>query len=74
MSEKVEQTAGLTLDELAVLDKITEAWNAFVALPRCHPMELQEGCTFTHGLQGLVMNRAAVRDHPNLFRHEEGFR
>lgn len=59
--------------ELDVMDRITVAWNAFVALPRCHPMELQEGCTFTHGLQGLLMNRAAVRAHPEKFHYDPGF-
>lgn len=63
----------LSAGEFEVMDKIVEAWNAFVALPRCHPMELQEGCTFVHGLQGLLMNRAAVRAHPETFHHESGF-
>lgn len=57
----------LTTDELEVLEAIKQAWNKFLALPRCHPTEVQEGCTFIHGLQTLVMVRAAVRAHPDLF-------
>ena len=63
----------LNEDEKLVMEKITDAWNAFVALPRCHPMELQEGCTFIHGLQGLIMNRAAVRSDPDYFHHTQEF-
>ena len=63
----------LTAAEMAVLDKIVEAHNAFIALPRCHPMEVQEAVTFTHGLQSLVMNRAAVRAYPDYFHSEDEF-
>lgn len=64
----------LTPDEKAVLRKLAEAWKLFVALPRCHPMEIQEGVTFIHGLQGLLMMRAAVRASPEDFTHVEGFK
>lgn len=63
----------LTAAEMAVLDKIVEAHNAFVALPRAHPMEVQEAVTFTHGLQALVMARAAIRAYPECFWSEEAF-
>ncbi|MGH7756015.1 MAG: hypothetical protein ACREM8_07005 [Vulcanimicrobiaceae bacterium] len=63
----------LTKQETEALDAIKDAWNKFVALPRCHPMELQEGCTFVHGLQHLVMVRSLVREQPDQFTHVEGF-
>jgi hypothetical protein len=64
----------LTPEELDVIDRITDAWSAFVALPRCHPTELEELVTHVHALQGAVMERVAVRAHPDRFTHVEGFR
>ena len=65
---------GLTHDELAVIDAISDAWALFVALPRRHPMELEEGVRYVHELTRLVMARVAVRAHPTYFRAVEGFK
>jgi hypothetical protein len=72
--ETVEFYEPLTADEKAVMRKLTDAWNLFMDLPRCHPMEVQEGVTFIHGLQSLVMVRAAVRAYPEMFTHVDGFK
>jgi len=63
----------LTSAELEVISAFTEGWKKFVELPRCHPTELERGLRAIHELQGLVMERAAVRAHPHLFRHVEEF-
>jgi hypothetical protein len=63
----------LTSQELETVDAFTQAWRKFVALPRCHPNEVEEGTRAIHELQTLVMLRAAVRAHPHLFNHVEGF-
>lgn len=64
---------GLTTAEVEAINAFTAAWNQFVALPRCHPTELQEGIRAIHELQTLISHRAAVRAHPDLFRAVEGF-
>lgn len=63
----------LTADEVVVLNKIAAAFNAFLALPRCHPSEVEEARLHVHSLQLLLMARAAMRAYPGLFTSVEGF-
>jgi hypothetical protein len=64
----------LTREELAALDKLDEATHALRALPTCHPSDWPELVPHIHALQAFVMARSAVREHPGIFVHEEGFR
>jgi hypothetical protein len=47
--------------EEAVLKKLTEAWNIFVALPGEHAEELNEFRHGIHTLQNMVLSRPARR-------------
>ena len=59
--------AGLTTAELEVLRKLTDAHNAYCALPDERPGELREWVQLVHRLQDMIMSRAAVRCHPGRF-------
>lgn len=58
----------LTPEELKVCEQAGELWNAFVALERMHPTETQEVMFHIHGIQHIVMARAAQRAFPDVFR------
>lgn len=64
----------LTEQELAALDKLSDAINAILALPSCHDGAERELVPLFHAIQEKVMARAAVRAHRYVFRAEEGFR
>lgn len=65
---------GLTPDELAALDRLTEAINAIHQLPECHAADYAELVPHFHAIQEKIMARAAVRAHPDVFRAADGFR
>lgn len=53
----------LTAEEMAVLDKLAEAWNLFVDLPFQHPAHNQEFMHAIHAAQHLVMSRPVSRHY-----------
>lgn len=53
----------LTPDEMAVMDKLKEAWNLFVKLPVQHPMHNQEFANAIHAAQRIVMSRPVSRHY-----------
>jgi hypothetical protein len=63
----------LTTEEIAVADQLALVATAFGRLPICHPAEMPEFIGHIHALQHIVMSRAAVRAHPEVFKHVEGF-
>jgi hypothetical protein len=54
-------------EETAVLRKLVEAHDLFKKLPTQHPNDIDEWVDKLHDLQRMVMQRAAVRMHPELF-------
>lgn len=58
---------GLSEDERAALDKLTDAIKAIHALPASHPTDYAELVPHFHAIQEKIMARAAVRAHPDLF-------
>ena len=52
----------LNPEESHVIDLITQAFNAYNALPRLHPMDLGEFVRATHVLQNIVMSRPVMRE------------
>jgi len=65
-------TQGLTPEEFAVLEHLTDAVNAFAALPDHHPSALGEFVFHVHVLQRQVMARMAARAYPGYFGLPEG--
>lgn len=59
---------GLTHEELALLDRTAEFWNAFVTLPNAHEHDRAEMAADIHRIQLRIMARAAQRLHPGIFR------
>lgn len=55
---------GLTQDEGAVMDALTDAVDAFVVLENQHPDEQQEFFTAIHRLQDLLAVRVCRRIYP----------
>lgn len=51
----------LTPEEMAVLDKLAAAWNAFIELPRQHPTHNQEFMYAIHAAQRIIMSRPVAR-------------
>jgi hypothetical protein len=62
-------------EEDALTDYSRAAGNLLrlIARDQCHPDEVTEVRTHIHVVQGLVMARAAVRDHLNEFTHLSSF-
>lgn len=50
----------LTTEEIECLNCITDAWNKFLHLPRCHPDELSEFRAKTHDLQRMILVRQSL--------------
>jgi hypothetical protein len=55
---------GLTAEEGAVMDALVNAVNAFGALPRSHPSDLDEFCDGIHRCQAILALRIARRHYP----------
>lgn len=55
------EAAGLTVSEAAVVDRLADAWNLFVALPELHASHREEFCRAVHAGQWLVWGRPAYR-------------
>ena len=53
--------------ETQVLDRLADAYNAFVELPVQHPFDSGEFVAAIHAAQMIVMKRLAVRDNPSYF-------
>jgi len=71
--ERNPRPMGLSAEELAALDKLTDAINAIHALPTCHAADYVEMLPHFHAIQDKVMARAAVRAHPDIFGAEADF-
>lgn len=52
---------GLTEDEIAAMDALTDAANKLLSLPKLHPMEKEETCHDMHKLQLRVLARPGLR-------------
>jgi hypothetical protein len=57
----------MTPDEITVVEKLADAFNAFVALSNSHPNDRDEFAHHIHILQRQVMARLARRAHPDIF-------
>ena len=57
----------LTSSEIKIVELLADAFLAFEALPDYHPSDIAEFTTAIHAAQHIVMQRLAVRAHPNLF-------
>lgn len=67
----------LTLKELAVLDKITEAWEAYCTLPvdfheGGHHEDTKDFRYLIHRLQDIIASRSAYRDIRTRRNHSQG--
>jgi hypothetical protein len=56
---------GLAPDELEALTIPGKFYRALQALPQVHPADLEEAAFHVHALQRIVMQRAAMRAHPD---------
>jgi hypothetical protein len=56
---------GLAPEELDALAMPGQFYRAFKALPQVHPADLEEVVFHVHALQRIVMQRAAMRAHPD---------
>jgi hypothetical protein len=56
---------GLAAEELEALTIPGQFYRAFKALPQVHPADLEEVVFHVHALQRIVMQRAAMRSHPD---------
>jgi hypothetical protein len=56
---------GLSPTELEALGIPGRFYRAFKALPQVHPADLDEVVFHVHALQRIVMQRAAMRAHPD---------
>lgn len=62
-----QQKAGLTLDEIEVLNHLANAWNAFLCLEhKTH--DYNEFRESIHICQNIVMSRVATRTNPEILR------
>lgn len=70
-------TATITDDEAKIAQLLGEVWNAYLKMPKEHPMEQGEFCTAIHACQDIVLARAGrralnthklslLRDHRNV--------
>lgn len=66
--EHEDMPAKLTDDELALLGRLADVWNGFLALPSRQSDETGAFWTGIHDLQRIVMARLARRTHPEFFR------
>lgn len=60
----------MTEEELNVIDKSCELMNMFVTLPEYHSADRQDVVFHIHAIQAIVMQRDAVRMHPDVFHNE----
>lgn len=51
----------MTLEESHVLEKLGEAWNAFIALPPLHPHDADEYMRAIHAAQNIILAREGLR-------------
>jgi len=58
---------GLTPEEIAVIEKAGELYNDFVKLEVMHTADCSEITALIHAIQNMIMARAAVRAHPDIF-------
>jgi hypothetical protein len=57
----------LTDQEKAILNKTASLWNDFLNLPILHPDDRREMQSLIHAQQALIMQRLAIRVHPEMF-------
>ena len=57
----------LTLPEIEIVQQLADTSRAFGNLPDYHPSDRDEFFTAIHAAQHIVMQRLAVRAHPDLF-------
>ena len=60
----------LTVEELAICEKLADCFIAFTQLPIQHPSDIQEFAQAIHECQKTVMSRDAVRNHPSVFHND----
>lgn len=60
----------MTKEELNIIDKSSELMNLFVALPVFHCADRRDVAFHIHAIRSIVMQREAVRAHPDVFRCE----
>lgn len=52
----------MTGEEMAVVERLGEAWNAFLALPAQHSSDRLDFLKAIHDAQRIIMARPAMRD------------
>ena len=62
----------LTQEELDAGDLLTDAQYAFEALPEIHPKDEKDADLHFRALHNIIMSRAAIRAHPDEFKHLAG--
>lgn len=62
---------GLTELELAVVEALADAFIVWRQLDEYHPNDAPDFVSHIHALQHIVMSRAAVRAHPDVFHRTE---
>lgn len=60
----------MTDEELNVVNKSCELMNMFATLPEYHSADRRDVAFHVHAIQAIVMQREAVRAHPDVFRRE----
>lgn len=60
--------SGLNQTELAALDKLVDCFNILNSIPSQHENDMPDIVFHIHAIQNIVMSRAAVRAHPDVFR------
>lgn len=51
----------MTADEMAIVEQLGDAWDAYLQLPVLHPSDRVDFMNAIHAAQRIVMARAAVR-------------
>ena len=57
----------LTEPEIAIVQQLADAYLAFNNLPDYHSADIDEFNSAIHAAQYIVMQRLAIRAHPDLF-------
>jgi len=72
MPEQSTLISGMTLQEQAVFDALSQAHRAFMSLPYHHPTAKHEWVTALHQMQSLLADRIVARDYPQFWtQHNE---
>lgn len=63
----MKEDGALEPDELACVESLAAAWNAFAKLTPTHPSDAAEMCAAIHRAQDIIACRLARRVAPDVF-------